>query len=66
MGKTRPREQENLELIDLVRGFAILSVLLFHFVLGHVTAMGGPSLFRWISAHFWINGAYGVQVFFVV
>lgn len=62
MGKNAPSPTGNLQVIDLVRTFAILSVLAYHF---YGTPPSGP-VFQWFWSPFSGNGVYGVFVFFVV
>jgi peptidoglycan/LPS O-acetylase OafA/YrhL len=54
---------ENFQVVDLVRSFAIMTVMAFHL---KPTLPLPPPLFRWAWDHFQRNGDYGVCAFFVV
>lgn len=57
---------KKIQVVDFVRGFSILAVLAFHFNIAHVSYSPGYSFIydRWRL--FAANGAYGVQMFFVI
>lgn len=57
---------KKIQVVDLIRSFAILSVMAFHFNIAHVAL---PPGFNWpyrLWKMFAQNGAFGVQAFFVV
>ena len=57
---------KKIQIVDLVRTFSIFAVLAFHFGISHVSRPSDPGLAKFLWFRFCMNGAYGVQVFFVV
>jgi peptidoglycan/LPS O-acetylase OafA/YrhL len=53
---------ENLNVIDSLRGIAALSVCIFHFVLGHGNYLNEFPLLMYFSSYGWL----GVEMFFVI
>lgn len=58
---------KKLEIIDLVRSFAILSVLGYHLAGSHLVSPDGlPPWAQWLWSKIAYNGSMGVSAFFVV
>jgi|SRR5581483_2274501 len=57
---------KKIQVVDLARCFSIFAVLAFHFGLSHVAVPSGPGLIHFLWFRFCMNGAYGVQIFFVI
>jgi peptidoglycan/LPS O-acetylase OafA/YrhL len=63
MNKSLPIPKDNLQIIDLARSLAIMTVMALHL---KPTLPLPPPFFRWGWDHFQRNGEYGVCMFFVI
>ncbi len=70
MSRTPPRATpgslDRILLVDLLRSFAILTVLIHHLGFQFITAPPPTPFLQTLWYRLWINGGYGVTVFFVL
>lgn len=57
---------KRIQIVDLVRCAAILTVLAHHLGFHYITQPSHPDFLAWVWYKIWVNGGYGVTIFFVV